>query len=257
MTNIYGKAWDDYVRQQFPNSAARRNRKLAYPGDEWGTDRFWNATFEQLFLKHGAAAWRRAVEIGPGAGKYTERALAAAPELELMGFDVSQAFIDVCAARLAPYGKRLELRLLDGRVPHEMLDALDERGWSGTIDAFFAIDVLVHIDLQVTIAYLLTAAASLRQGGLLIATFADPTSTEGFDKLLADIKPFFGKVGEPSAKFEYVDRSIVETILQRIGFHIRYCGNWLPKRDGEGRDLYVVAELQDVARARFLAHHLR
>jgi hypothetical protein len=105
-------------------------------------------------------------------------------------------------------------------------------------------------------AYLLTAALVLREGGHLILTVADATSEKGFNYLLESIGHFYHRQGEPTSKFEWQSPDLVRCVLTRLGFQIDYMENWDPAAPGNGRDLAVRAHLADVARADALRHHL-
>jgi SAM-dependent methyltransferase len=172
-----------------------------------------------LFERVGVSDWTRAVEIGPGSGKYTLKVLEASDSV-VHGFDVSPEFLSVCATpcREAVDDERLFLHLLEGKWPDEMFGVLTELGWKRTVDAVYSIDAMVHVDLQDMVVYLLTAGAVLKPGGKLILTLADMTTDYGVRKLLEDISMFFGK--DVPGKFEWPSPDAVRNVLPRLGFKV-------------------------------------
>jgi SAM-dependent methyltransferase len=230
---IYADAWDTYV-DRFSGEGR--------PGDEWGTEASWTEVFGQLFI--GVDKWQRAVEVGSGAGKYTERVLHGG-EATVHAFDISQRFLDVLAERLGGYttAGRLRTTLLDGLRPEQMFAAIEEAGWVRQVDAFYSIDAMVHVDFQYLIAYLLTAGLVLRQDGLLIVGVADVTTDSGFRKLMAELRPVFPVQSNrrPTAKFEWISRDVLRSVLDRLGFDV--------VTERRARDYEVTARLVDPTRA--------
>jgi SAM-dependent methyltransferase len=211
----YGKQWDSYVENW---ETLRPDDNLAYPGDEWGFEDMWEKLFEMLFLPAGVQAWERAVEIGPGSGKYTEKVLERSDAL-VRAYDVSPKFLEVCRDRCASYESRLALTHLELTRPDELL--IDLADWRGTVDGFFSIDAMVHVDFQYVIAYLITAAAVLKPRGKLLMTFANAASEKGFEKVIEAI-PITWKEqwGERSGKFEWLSPDILDGTLTRLGFDL-------------------------------------
>jgi hypothetical protein len=129
-----------------------------------------------------------------------------------------------------------------------MLDALLEAGYRRTLDAVFAIDVMVHVPLQDLVTYAITAALALRPGGKFIFTAADATSERGFTKLVGDIRWTYQDQRDPvggqplgAARFQWMSPQLVETVLERLGFTVQI-------DPGLHRDLWVVATLADSSR---------
>ncbi len=244
----YAVAWDGYV-EQYLAKAANEPAK-SWPGDEWGDPAQWDVVFEALFVPAGVAEWRRAVEIGPGSGKYTLKVLGAGP-VTVRAYDVSAAYLQVCEQRCRSEieSGRLSLHLL-GTQPEEMYEELQDAAWRRTVDGFFSIDAMVHVDLQDLVTYLLTAAATLVPGGTLVLSLADATTSGGFDKLLDDIRFFHATQGHPSHKFEWLSPELVRTVLERLGFEL-YTLSYLNRRD-----LYVVAHLARPEQADEHVHRL-
>jgi len=244
---LYAPVWDDYAE----NWAAAHGDRYAWPGDEWGNPAWWAHTFDLLFRAAGVSDWQRAVEIGPGSGKYTISVLENS-STTIRAYDVSARFLDVCRRRCDRWirDERLSLHLLGIERADQMLVDLRAAGWRGVVDAVYSIDAMVHVDLQYLVAYVLTAGLVLKPGGKLILTLADATSELGFAKLLEDIRWHYPLQGRPSAKFEWLSPDLVRSVLQRLGFAIELLVN-------PGRDLYLIASLSDPTAAAALEDHLR
>jgi SAM-dependent methyltransferase len=217
--SIYKRHWDRYVEDDL---TGKLDRAGDWPGDEWGDEEAWERTFQTLFEKHGdVGSWRRAVEIGQGSGKYTLKVLRN-PDVEVRAYDVSTKFLEVCAERCKEHVDqgRLSLRPLDLGTPGFMLSDLAD--WTRTLDAFYSIDAMVHVDLQYLAAYLVTAAAVLKPGGKLIMSVGSATSEEGFVKLVADIRPRWSSQWDVDnrAKFEWLSGCMMEALLPKFGFEL-------------------------------------
>jgi SAM-dependent methyltransferase len=196
--------------------------------------------YESLFVPAGAADWRRAVEIGPGSGKYTLKLLERSAAV-VRAYDVSPRFLEVCGGRCesAVAEGRLSLHLIDAVQPDQILGELESCGWRRELDAFFSIDAMVHVDLQYMIVYLVTAALALKPGGKLILTLANVNSVKGFEKLLADALPYWRtqtREVSTAGKFEWLSPDMVQAILPRLGFEITLLGK-------TARDLKLIASL--------------
>jgi SAM-dependent methyltransferase len=210
--SIYADAWDGYV-DRFSGDG--------WPGDEWGTEASWDQVFDKLFV--GVEQWQRAIEIGSGAGKYTERVLAAG-NATVHAFDISARFLEVLHQRLATEfaSGRLRTTLLDGARSQQMFETIEQSGWVRHVDAVYSIDAMVHVDFQYLIAYLLTAGLVLRPGGLLIMGVADATTDSGFNKLMAELRWVFSVQSDrrPTAKFEWISGEVLRSVLDRLGFEV-------------------------------------
>jgi SAM-dependent methyltransferase len=232
---LYAPFWDSYAETWEATFGDRH----AWPGDEWGDPVVWEQTFALLFRAAGVSGWRRAVEIGPGSGKYTIAVLENSPAI-VRAYDVSARFLDVCRRRCSVWieAERLGLHRLGTERADQMLADLRMAGWRRAVDAFYSIDAMVHVDLQYLIAYLLTAGLALRPGGKLILTLANAASEQGFAKLVDDIRWQYPLQGRPSAKFEWLSPDLVRSVLQRLGFSI-------DRIEDTGRDLFLAASLDD------------
>lgn len=219
MDGKFAAAWDDYAARATPPPGR-------WPGDEWGDEALWSAWFARLFEPYGVATWRRAIEIGPGAGKYTARVLAAAPQLELLALDVSERFQELCRQRFSKEVTqgRLLLARIDERDDRAVARAAAQVGWSGEVDALFSIDTLVHLTLHQLAALLLGATEALRAGGWFIGTFADGTSPAGLRKLVGDVPRVLQANGDPaSGCFHWSSPQGITALAQFCGFDVVRC----------------------------------
>jgi len=235
----YAEFWDRYVRDVFPEIRKATDpdaTHLLWPGDEWGTPDIWSKIFEIAFAPALPERLERAIEIGPGSGKYTEMVLNRCPAARILAFDVSSIYLDVLRARCAEAiaAGRVEPLLLD-QSPDGLARATEARGWGGTVDFAFSIDAMVHVDLQYLVAYWIALHRVLRPGGTMLMSVADATSPLGYRKLIDDIPTYFAAQGEVTSKFEWLSPALVEDLLGRIGFDVRF----IPKLSG--RDCWFVA----------------
>lgn len=233
----YADYWDGYVRH-FPKRKGAYGEHVEWPGDEWGTPQNWKLLFSDLFLTKIDAAPKTAIEIGPGAGKYTLLFLDAYPAVRVLALDVSRAYMQIleerCAGQIA--AGRLHTALID--EDHRAVTNVAARNGigSGELDVLFSIDAMVHVDLQYLMAYWISARELLRPGGKLIMTVADATREGGFTKLVNDVPRLFPMQGRASDKFEWLCPQLVESVLGRLGFTVE-----APERKPARRDYCFVA----------------
>jgi SAM-dependent methyltransferase len=228
-TNLYQEHWDHFAKMH-----AREGDR--WPGDEWGTPETWNRLFDNVFVPSGVSHWKSAVEIGAGSGKYTLKVLNSS-HAHVLAADVSSVYQDHFCARLK------EAQLFDRVTPlllnndsSTLRKAIEAKGWKGSLDAFYSIDAMVHVDLQHLMVYFITAAVCLRPGGKLIMTLANCCSEKGFEKLVNDTKVVFSRVGKHTGKFEWMSPDQVTCIVTRLGFQI-------DKLATGGRDIALAATL--------------
>ena len=236
----FARGWDHYADQ-----AAGRGG--AWPGDDWGDAGLWDAWFARLFAPHEVDRWRKAVEIGQGTGKYTQRVLAAGCR-EVLAADVSERFLELCERRQERWVKerRLHLRRIDERDPRSLPAVVHERGWTGVVDALFSIDTMVHLTWTQVVAILAASTEFLRPGGLAIFSFADCTTETGFHKMLADVKRTLEADGDPATGcFQWVSPSLVRDTAERLGFDVLLC----EPDDQHHRDGHFVGRFTDPERA--------
>jgi hypothetical protein len=248
----YAQTWDNYVDKWFEGANAGLVKEdHEWPGDEWGNPIIWEDVYRKLFASSGVEEWQRAVEIGPGAGKYTLKVLSGS-SVYIRAYDVSERYLKTCESRCAEWIKkeRLSLHLLEGMHADEMLTELETCDWRRTVDAFYSIDAMVHVDLQYLMVYLITAGLTLRQGGKLILTLADVTRDPGFNYLLESIQWTYPTQGGPSGKFEWLSPDIVRSVLSRLGFEVEQLST-------AQRDIFLVASLSEPRLADDLERYLR
>jgi hypothetical protein len=251
--NVYARVWDHYVGDLW--ETFRDEERHRWPGDEWGDPEQWDYLYRRLFVESAAVEeWKRAVELGQGSGKYTLKVLDN-PGVQVRAYDVSAEFLDVCARRCAQEieAGRLSLHHLDAMAPDQLLSDLTACEWRRRLDALYSIDSMVHVDLQYLIAYLITAAATLRPGGKLVLTLASPTSGTGFQVLVEAIQRAWSTQASPHGprKLEWVSASMMEAILPRLGFEID-----LLEQPDEFLALLVVATLREPERGEAVLPYL-
>jgi hypothetical protein len=248
--SIYALCWDQYVKNWYKTSVLSEGH---WPGDEWGTPDFWDHVFAVLFSQAGVKHWKRAVEIGAGAGKYTSKVLTVS-QAEIRAYDVSQMYLNVCGERCKEWVDHGRLRLIHLGIERasQMLEDLEGCGWGRQVDGFYSIDAMVHVDLQYLIAYMLTAALVLRPGGMLILTLADVTTDCGFQLMMDGLHGLFPAQASSSGspKFEWLSPEIVGSVLPRLGFRIDSITH------ENTRDIFMRATLVDPQKAEVLRSSL-
>jgi cyclopropane fatty-acyl-phospholipid synthase-like methyltransferase len=246
----YGELWDRYVAESFPKLQEGDSR-LTYPGEEWGNEASWQRIFDKLFVPAGVANWDAAIEIGGGGGKYTERVLRANGHVRVFGFDVSKNFLEATGARLTEFvaANRLTLTEIDPVAPDAMFRLIEQAGLVRKLDAMFSIDAMVHVDLQYLFTYWVNAALTLKPGGRILMTLADPTTESGLQKITRDIRKFYKFQGRICPKFEYLSAEIVRHTLGELGFAIEVLEPWSYWEGRPARDLYLIARLDDTKKA--------
>jgi len=241
--NPYESAWDQYVQRFYAT------HPTGVPGEEWGDERIWRFRFETLFKPYGIDLCRLACEIGAGSGKYTRKVLDSA-DARIICADVSEKFLSVLRQEMQ---REIEAGMvipvyLEAKRPDELLTHIINHGMSGNLDFFYSIDTMVHIDLQIAMAYWITAALTLKTGGKLAMTLADPTTERGSQKLFGDIKPYYPQQGIPGLRFAWMSKDLVTNLLEKIGFRILRCDHPAPV-GLKPRDMFVVAERFDLEKA--------
>jgi ubiquinone/menaquinone biosynthesis C-methylase UbiE len=132
-------------------------------GEEWTEDvrRFrgmdpeqWRSRLVQEAMVKYAPQGGTILEIGPGAGRWTEKLRELAGRLILA--DLSQTCLDLCRERLGD-DPAVEYVLTDGRSLPEIGD--------GSVDFIWAYDVFIHINPTDTDRYLSEFARVMKAGG--------------------------------------------------------------------------------------------
>lgn len=229
--NYYANEWDKYV-QNHPHA----------PGEEWGSPAHWESIFGRYF--YGVQYWKRAIEIGAGAGKYTKKVLDTAHGCEIAAVDVSQRFLDVLMnnvskpvythkdGRLRVHPFLLEFPKVESYSP--LAEVCTKKDWPlGTVDAVYSIDAMVHVEWPLVVSYIDSAYQALKQGGLVIMSLANGCSEGGFAKLKNEIPTLYRTNLNPDGKFHYTSPDMVAKALEK-GFNIETI-------DTRSRDIFVVA----------------
>ena len=241
-----------YVLEVFPARRASAAADWKWPGDEWADDRLRLATWAWLESQMPAHA-REIVEIGPGSGKYTEMLLERT-EAQVTAYEISDAFIDCLLDRCARFASA-------GRLSAKQIDWTDNQGLlrshgdERNVDAVVAIDVLMMMDFQSALVYLVSAAAMLRTGGKLLATFADGGSASGLARMMRDLGRHSATDSSPCTRFHWVTRDMLERVLRSIGF----ANIEVVEGPAEGLDiarLYIAGELVDPSASREASRRL-
>ncbi len=255
----YADVWDRYVTEAWPRirQGGRRRKEdleewrvlnttdssFEWPGDEWGDRELTERLFDSALADQLEAEPRVLCEIGSGSGRYTVLALERFKQARVLSFDVSRELEQALRRRCAPRidEGRLETVLL-GSDSRTMLDAVEDRGLGGEVDAVYSFDAMVHVDLHTLIVYFVTAARVLREGGVLAMNVADADSDKGFLKLLFDAPGVYSQHGQAGGHFMWISARIVHSVLTRLGFSVRF-------HQGNGRDAWFSAKLVDRSRS--------
>ena len=152
--------WDD-------NSAPENRRRWSSydwdgRGEEWNAAPDWKQALIDDVLVRWIPADAATLEIGPGAGRWTEALLHRASRLTIA--DVSERPLDLCRERFAN----------DPRLHFVLSSGCDLPGIPAeSIDAVWSFDVFVHIAPVDQAGYLQEIARVLRPGGVAVIHHAD------------------------------------------------------------------------------------
>lgn len=126
-------------------------------GEEWSGSPEWKTSLVDEVLIPATAAAGMIVEIGPGAGRWTEALVAQADELILV--DITDTTLELCRRRLGDPAGVTYLRS-DGASLHGVPSA--------SVDAVWSFDAFVHIAPLDVAAYLREIARVLKPGGVAV-----------------------------------------------------------------------------------------
>jgi SAM-dependent methyltransferase len=229
----YANFWDNYVTEFSVAKQAALNRNVHWPGDEWGNETRWRSFFDATFVPHVPSDVRLAMEIGPGAGKYTALFLEKYPAATVLAADVSVAYLSVLQTRCAELIAKGRIKTGLIETKHTALeDIASQHGVAaGALDVIFSIDAMVHVDLQYLVAYWMSARTLLKPGGKVIMTVADASRDAGFEKLVRDTAYYFPLQGQITSKFEWLCPEMVINILDRLGFEVKEVDQSILVRD--------------------------
>jgi SAM-dependent methyltransferase len=154
------------AHQAWSDNSTDRNRDLwegwdwSTRGEEWTASEEWKQGLVDDVLLRVIPAGGTVVEIGPGAGRWSEHLVARADRL--IGVDLAQAPFDALAERL---GSKAERVIGDGRSLPGIAD--------DTVDAVWSFDVFVHVAPVDQATYLAEIARVLVPGGVAAIHHAD------------------------------------------------------------------------------------
>ena len=123
-------------------------------GEEWTLSEDWKRSLIDDVMRKHIKPGGTVVEIGPGAGRWTEALQTIAGRLIVV--DLSDRCIELCRQRFSG-ASNIEFHVNDGRS----LDAVA----SGSVDAVWSFDVFVHVAAPDVAAYVEAIARCLRPGG--------------------------------------------------------------------------------------------
>ena len=145
------------------------DQRKQWSGYDWsGRGEEWNASLEwkQALVDHVLARWipadAAALEIGPGAGRWSETLALRASRLVLV--DVSERPLQLCRERFSGEERITYILSSGGDLPG-IEDA--------SIDAVWSFDVFVHVAPRDQAAYLEEIARVLTPGGVAVVHHAD------------------------------------------------------------------------------------
>ncbi len=131
-------------------------------GEEWNASIEWKHALIEDVLMRWIPAGVAVLEIGPGAGRWTEVLASRAARLILV--DVSERPLELCRQRFAD-ASNITYVLSSGTDLPTVPD--------GSVDAIWSFDVFVHIAPRDQAAYLSEIARVLAPGGVAVIHHAD------------------------------------------------------------------------------------
>jgi len=138
-------------------------------GEEWTASPEWKNSIIEIFLARLIPNGSRVLEIGPGAGRWTEYLIPMSSALHLV--DISQTCIDECKRRFGD-DSRIEFHINNGSDLACIADASIDRIWS--------FDCFVHIDPPAVKRYIQEFARVLSDGGIAIIHHGTTGTMEGW-----------------------------------------------------------------------------
>jgi SAM-dependent methyltransferase len=131
-------------------------------GDEWTLSPAWKDALIEDVLKRWIPAEVAVVEIGPGAGRWSEVLFERASRLVVV--DVSERPLELCRERFGA-GGNVEYVLSSGSDMPGVADA--------SVDAVWSFDVFVHVAPRDQAGYLSEVARVLAPGGVAVIHHSD------------------------------------------------------------------------------------
>ncbi len=200
--NAYSAAWDEQY--------GGRYRHL---GDEWCDDGTADRAHERRvtdLVEPWIRPGTRALEIGPGGGKWTVR---LAPRVHsLIVFDVADAMLARTRQRCEAEGlANVSFVLGDG---HGLTGVPDE-----SLDLVFSYDVFVHIALEDTVAYIDELVRVLAPGGAAIVHHA-VAETAAAGNRIESHNDWYRDRSHTLGQYYYHSREGLRRAYERAGFEI-------------------------------------
>lgn len=200
--NTYSEGWD----QQYGG----RYRHL---GDEWCDDGTADRAHERRIMGLVEPWLRtdtRALEIGPGGGKWTVR---LAPRVgSLVVFDVSAAMLE-----------RTRTRCESERLAHVSFVLGDGHGLTGiadeSLDLVFSYDVFVHIALEDTVGYLDELARVLVPGGVALIHHAVSEPPASWNRIESH-NDWYRDRSHTLGQYYYHAREGLRRAYERVGLEV-------------------------------------
>ena len=123
-------------------------------GDEWTPSQEWKDSLLDQVLKPQVSHGSTILEIGPGAGRWTEHLIPRAAAYQ--GIDISSTCVDLCSRKFAS-AANATFRTNQGNDLPGVAES--------TIDVIWSFDVFVHINLAEVASYLDEFRRVLKPGG--------------------------------------------------------------------------------------------
>jgi SAM-dependent methyltransferase len=155
-----------HLRWRENSSIDNRRRWSGYDwsgrGEEWNASSEWKQALIDDVLAHWIPPGAVVLEIGPGAGRWSEFLVERASRLVLV--DVSERPLELCRERFND----------DARIQYILSSGSDLPGVvDGSIDAVWSFDVFVHVSPRDQAAYLQEIARVLAPGGTAVVHHSD------------------------------------------------------------------------------------
>jgi len=124
-------------------------------GNEWTLSEEWKDSFQRCVLHKYMPVGKNVLEIGPGAGRWTE--LLQPIAASLVGVDISEKCVELCREK---FGRAGNTRFIS--TTGNTLSGVEDR----SVDAIWSFDVFVHINTSEAAGYVWEFRRVLRPGGV-------------------------------------------------------------------------------------------
>lgn len=166
------------------NRSAWSTHNWSQGGEEWSSSPEWRESLIETFLRSNVGEQAAIVEIGPGAGRWSDELLRHASRLWLV--DITKTTLDLCKEKLGDAGN-VSYILSDG----SSLPGVPDH----SIDFVWSFDVFVHVAPDQQRHYLAECARVMRPGaravihhsgdGGMRGGWRSPMTSELFNEMLA------------------------------------------------------------------------